>query len=93
MSRAAAVSSDALLEHAMEEVVEVLVRALVDSPDEVRVKETSRRGNTVYLEVAVAQGDMGKVIGRQGRIAGAIRTVANAAAARQDLRAVIDITS
>jgi len=77
----------------MEEVVEVLVRALVDNPDEVRVEETSRNGSTVYLEVAVASGDVGKVIGKGGRIANAIRTVANAAAARQNLRAVIDITS
>lgn len=77
----------------MEEVVEVLVQSLVDQPDEVRVTETSRKGNMVYLEVVVAPGDIGKVIGKGGRIANAIRTVANTAAARQNLRAMIDITS
>lgn len=77
----------------MEEVVEVLVQSLVDQPDDVRVTETSRKGNMVYLEVVVAPGDIGKVIGKGGRIANAIRTVANTAAARQNLRAMIDITS
>lgn len=77
----------------MEEVVEVLVQSLVDYPDDVRVTETSRKGNMVYLEVVVAPGDIGKVIGKGGRIANAIRTVANTAAARQNLRAMIDITS
>jgi uncharacterized protein len=75
----------------MREVVEVLVRALVDDPDAVEVTETSRRGDTVYLEVAVGPGDMGKIIGRHGRIANAIRTIANTAAAKQNLRAVVDI--
>jgi uncharacterized protein len=75
----------------MREVVEVLVRALVEHPDEVEVIETERRGSTVYLQVSVAPGDMGKVIGRHGRIANAIRGVANTAAARQDMRAVVDI--
>jgi predicted RNA-binding protein YlqC (UPF0109 family) len=77
----------------MEEVVEVLVQSLVDLPDEVRVTETSRKGNMVYLEVVVAPSDIGKVIGKGGRIANAIRTIANTAAARKDLRAMIDITS
>ena len=74
----------------MTEVVEVLVRALVEHPDEVEVVETSRRGNTVHLGVTVAPGDMGKVIGKQGRIANAIRSVANGAAARENLRAIVD---
>jgi uncharacterized protein len=77
----------------MEAVVDVIVRALVDNPDEVEVVETSRRGDTVYLEVTVAPGDMGKVIGRQGRIASAIRTVAKAAGALQDMRVMVDINS
>ena len=75
----------------MTEVVDVLVRALVDNPDDVQVVEASRDGDTVYVEVTVAQSDMGKVIGRQGRIAGAIRTVAKAAAARENLRVQVDI--
>ncbi|HEU4754591.1 MAG TPA: KH domain-containing protein [Armatimonadota bacterium] len=77
----------------MVEVVEVLARALVDQPDEVEVEETSQRGDTVYLELRVAPGEMGKVIGRQGRIASAIRTVASAAAEKQGLRAIVDIRS
>ncbi|MCC2672288.1 MAG: domain binding protein YlqC [Armatimonadetes bacterium] len=77
----------------MEDVVAVLVESLVDNPDAVQVIETSRKGNTVYLEVTVAQSDIGKVIGKGGRIANAIRTVVNTAAARKNLRAVVDIAS
>jgi uncharacterized protein len=77
----------------MKEVVEVLVCALVDHPDEVEVIEESQRGDTVYLNVLVAPGDMGKVIGRHGRIANAIRAVTNAAGAKENLRAVIDFNS
>jgi hypothetical protein len=77
----------------MQEVVEVLVRALVDNPDAVTVTETSRRGDTVYLEVTVAPGDTGRIIGRGGRIAKAIRTVAKTAAERHGLRAVVDIAA
>ena len=77
----------------MRDVVDVLVRALVDNPDDVQVVEAARDGDTVYVEVTVAQSDMGKVIGRQGRIAGAIRAVAKAAAARENLRVQVDINS
>jgi predicted RNA-binding protein YlqC (UPF0109 family) len=77
----------------MMEVVDVLVCALVDNPEAVEVEEMSQHGNTVHIEVRVAPGDIGKVIGKQGRIANAIRTVANTAAARQNLRAIIDFTS
>ena len=77
----------------MREVVEVLARALVDQPDEVEVEETGRKGDTVYLELTVAPGEMGKVIGRGGKIAAAIRTIANTAAAKENLRAVVDIRS
>ena len=77
----------------MREVVEVLARALVDRPDEVEVVEKSQQGGTVYLEVMVGEGEMGKIIGKQGRIANAIRAVANAAAGRDNLRVMIDITS
>jgi uncharacterized protein len=75
------------------EVVEVLVRALVDHPDEVQVTETSRRPGLSHVDVRVARGDMGKVIGRHGKIAAAIRTVAAAAAAREDKRVIVDIES
>jgi len=74
----------------MREVVQVLVEALVDYPEDVEVDE-SVRGSTVHLRVTVGQGDMGKVIGRQGRIINAIRAVANTAAARHDLRAVVNV--
>jgi predicted RNA-binding protein YlqC (UPF0109 family) len=77
----------------MREVVEVLARALVDDPDAVHVEEKSRRGDTVYLDLLVGPGDMGKVIGRHGRIAAAIRNIASAAAAKQDQRVVVDIDS
>jgi predicted RNA-binding protein YlqC (UPF0109 family) len=77
----------------MKEVVEVLARALVDRPDEVRVTETSRQGGTVYLEISAGPGDAGKIIGKQGRIARAIRIVANAAGARENMRVVVDIAT
>jgi uncharacterized protein len=74
----------------MREVVQVLVESLVDYPEEVEVSETIR-GNTAHLRVNVGRGDMGKVIGKQGRIINAIRAVANTAAARHDLRAVVNV--
>jgi predicted RNA-binding protein YlqC (UPF0109 family) len=77
----------------MEEVIEVLARGLVEFPDEVRIVEADQRGNTYYVTVAVAPSDVGKVIGRQGRIANAIRAVAATVAARDGLRAVVDFTS
>ncbi|MFN3648064.1 MAG: KH domain-containing protein [Armatimonadota bacterium] len=76
----------------MREVVDVLVRALVDNPDAVTVTEEDRRGRTVFLRVNVGPGDMGKVIGRQGRIANAIRQVASGVAAHDDLRVVVDFS-
>lgn len=71
-------------------VVEVLARALVDAPDAVKVTETSRRGVTV-IELTVGAGDTGKVIGRQGRIADALRTLAAAAAHHHGARAILEI--
>jgi predicted RNA-binding protein YlqC (UPF0109 family) len=73
----------------MKELVEFLCRELVDDPDEVRVTEThDDRGPK--LRVTVAPGDMGKVIGRGGRTAKAIRTVVRAAATRQGTSAYVD---
>ncbi len=66
----------------MRELVEFLVRALVSEPGEVRVEELEEDGTTV-LEVRVADADLGRVIGREGRVANAIRAVAKAAAAAQ----------
>ena len=71
-------------------VVEVIVRALVDKPDAVRVAETERRGMTV-LELTTAPGDMGKIIGRQGRTAAALRTLVALTAEKHGKRAQLDI--
>ena len=74
----------------MTELVEVIARALVDNPDGVVVTER-QEGKTTVLEVRVADGDMGKVIGKQGRIAKAIRSVVKAAATKDNKRVVVDI--
>jgi len=74
----------------MRAVVEVVARALVDRPGEVRVTESERRGMTV-LELSTAQGDMGKIIGRQGRTAAAIRTLVSLAAEQVGRRVHLDI--
>ncbi|HET9195249.1 MAG TPA: KH domain-containing protein [Vicinamibacterales bacterium] len=71
-------------------VVEVIARALVDKPDSVRVTETERRGMTV-LELTTAPGDMGKIIGRQGRTAAALRTLVALTAEKHGKRAQLDI--
>jgi predicted RNA-binding protein YlqC (UPF0109 family) len=72
------------------EIVEYLARRLVDEPDAVRVEEVDREGDTV-LQLYVAPDDVGKVIGRQGRIARALRTVVRASAAREDRRVLLEI--
>ena len=74
----------------MKELVEVIARAQVDNPDGVVVTER-QEGKTTVLEVRVADGDMGKVIGKQGRIAKAIRSVVKAAATKDNKRVVVDI--
>ena len=75
----------------MKELVEVITKALVDEPDQVVVTEKAE-GKTTVIEVHVAEGDMGTVIGKQGRIAKAIRSVVKAAAAKEDKKVVVDIT-
>jgi uncharacterized protein len=74
----------------MQELVEFLVRALVEDPDAVEVEEFEEDGDLV-LEVSVADQDLGRVIGRGGRIANAIRVVARAVGARDDRRVIVDI--
>ena len=74
----------------MKELVEVVAKALVDNPDEVVVTEKQEEKATV-VEVHVAESDMGKVIGKQGRIAKAIRSVVKAAASREDKKVIVDI--
>jgi len=74
----------------MKELVEVIAKALVDDPDSVAVSER-QDGRTTVIEVRVAESDIGKVIGKQGRIAKAIRSVVKAAAAKEDKKVVVDI--
>ena len=74
----------------MKELVELLVRSLVKNPDQACVTERIENDTWIY-EVTVAQEDMGKVIGKQGRIAKAIRTVAKAAATRDNRRVMMEI--
>ena len=74
----------------MKELVEVIVKALVDDPESVVVTE-KEEGCTTVVEVKVADSDMGKVIGKQGRIAKAIRAVVKAAASKEDKKVVVDI--
>ena len=74
----------------MKELVEVIARSLVDYPEEVAVTEKEKE-KAVVLELHVAQSDMGKVIGKQGRIAKAIRAVVKAAASKEDKKVIVEI--
>jgi len=74
----------------MTELLEFLVKALVEDPEAVVVEELEEEGDLVY-EISVAEGDLGRVIGKGGRIANAIRTIAKAAAVRLDRRVIVDI--
>ena len=74
----------------MKALVEVITKALVDHPEEVVVTE-KEDGKALVIEVKVAESDMGKVIGKQGRIAKAIRSVVKAAAAKEDKKVIVDI--
>ena len=74
----------------MTELLEFLVRALVEDPDAVEVEELEEDGDLIY-EISVAEDDLGRIIGKGGRVANAIRTVAKAAAVRLDRRVIVDI--
>ena len=74
----------------MTELLEFLVKALVEDPEAVEVEELEEDGDLVY-EISVAEGDLGRVIGKGGRVANAIRTIAKAAAVRIDRRVIVDI--
>ncbi|HVO54757.1 MAG TPA: KH domain-containing protein [Solirubrobacterales bacterium] len=74
----------------MTELLEFLVKALVEEPEKVVVEELEEDGDLVY-EITVADGDLGRVIGKGGRVANAIRTIAKAAAVRIDRRVIVDI--
>jgi predicted RNA-binding protein YlqC (UPF0109 family) len=73
------------------DLLEFLTRSLVENPDEVKVTEVEETDGEVVLEVEVADDDLGRVIGRGGRVANALRSVMKAAATREDKRVVVDI--
>lgn len=75
----------------MLELVEYLAKSLVDDPSQVRVKETEGEDGVIVIELNVAQPDMGKVIGKQGRIAKAIRTVVKAASTKENKKYTVEI--
>jgi hypothetical protein len=74
----------------VKELLEFLVKALVEEPEAVVIEELEEEGDLVY-EITVAEGDLGRVIGKGGRVANAIRTIAKAAAVRIDRRVIVDI--
>ena len=74
----------------MLELVEAIAKSLVDDPEAVEVKEIEEN-QTIIIELRVAPGDMGKVIGKQGRIAKALRTVVKAAAMKENKKVVVEI--
>ena len=74
----------------MKELVEVMAKALVEHPEEVSVTETEKNGELI-VELKVAPSDMGKVIGKQGRIAKAIRSVVRAAASKEEKKVTVEI--
>ena len=75
----------------MKAVLEIIAKSLVDCPEQVSVTEVNNEDDTITLELRVAESDMGKVIGKQGRIAKAIRTVVKAAASKENKKAVVEI--
>lgn len=74
----------------MQDLIEYIARSLVEHPDQVRIS-SRRSGSNLYVEVTAAPGDVGRLIGRKGRTAQAIRSVAKVAAARQGMRITVDI--
>lgn len=74
----------------MKELVEIIAKYLVDKPEEVKVNKVEG-DQSIVLELRVAHDEMGKVIGKQGKIAKAIRTVVKAAAVKEDKRVVVEI--
>jgi predicted RNA-binding protein YlqC (UPF0109 family) len=74
----------------MRDLVEFLTRTLVEDPDAVSVEEVDENGDIV-LEVSVAEEDLGRIIGRGGRVANALRTIAKASGTRNDTRVMVEI--
>jgi uncharacterized protein len=75
----------------MRDLLEYLARGLVDDPDEVSVEQFEEDDGTIVLELAVADDDYGKIIGRGGRTANALRTIVKAAAVKENRRVLVDI--
>ncbi len=75
----------------MRETVEMIVKALVDDAEAVDVREVERGGQTSLIEVRVAQADMGKIIGRQGRTVRALRSILNAASSKGKRRYILEV--
>jgi hypothetical protein len=75
----------------MREAVEMIVKALADEPESVEVRQLERDRSTVIIEVRVAQNDMGKIIGRQGRTVRALRSLLHAASAKRERRFILEI--
>ena len=73
----------------MKEVLETIIKSLVDSPEAIEIKEVENE-KTIVFEVKVAEGDMGKIIGRQGKNAQSIRTVMRAVAYRKDKKVTVE---
>ncbi|MDR1070220.1 MAG: KH domain-containing protein [Gracilibacteraceae bacterium] len=74
----------------MKEVVEILAKALVENPDQVTAEETATE-RTIHIKLTVAEEEIGKIIGKQGRIANAMRTVLKAAAVKDGRKVIMDI--
>jgi hypothetical protein len=77
----------------MQSLIETIAKALVDEPDQVSVRVVSEDGGEMVVELKVSEHDMGKVIGKQGRIAKALRTVVKAAATKQNKKVTVEIVS
>ena len=74
----------------MKEIVELIAKALVDKPEEVVLTETIREVS-ILIELSVAESDMGKIIGRSGKIAKAIRSIVKAATSKSDKKVILEI--
>ncbi|MBQ1906924.1 MAG: KH domain-containing protein [Firmicutes bacterium] len=77
----------------MQSLIETIAKALVEDPDQVAVRLVEEKGDEMIVELKVSERDMGKVIGKQGRIAKALRTVVKAAATKQNKKVTVEIVS
>jgi predicted RNA-binding protein YlqC (UPF0109 family) len=77
----------------MQSLIETIAKALVEDPDQVAVRLVEEKGDEMIVELKVSERDMGKVIGKQGRIPKALRTVVKAAATKQNKKVTVEIVS